>query len=514
MQPHNDRYERGQQHLLSGALLNRKAQRLNASMGYSVDSGTTMQTYGQTIRPVRANIEVFTVTGDSDFCGKDELGHTEAPCDSEFLYLGTVKYFDGDDRRWINRDEEYTLDSGATETHYKAGDIIPVHWDKLRGAYVPLRGAPGEDTLTPRYHAMLTIGAAGISVLQADNDHRDAVDQRNSYVELYCQVARGDREEGWQTIGKLSWRVPWLDTQRSWQDTRSGFVTLRVPDKSQFRFIVGGAWHPHPDDDHDDFEISQMEWMAFGLTPWARPPHTNVFETGLLPDVDQGQDVHQKFLLLPGNVIEPFLRITEVQSGRISDPTWVHSAERITQKYEDPEGEWLTGIHFQATLRSNRNVAQRFEDGDLGNWFTSLECSEEQKITEKCTTRFGFAGGIGNRINLQSSNSQEMCNGGCVSACGTCVWEWMDEDPGGAPVDPFWNLTDPCKDTGPESCACSEPTVDGAYVGQFVETLCIDFGSSSSSRSSTTSSTFSSLSSTSTKSSISTSSTLSSSSQS
>lgn len=508
MDPHRDNYLASEEHLLSGMLLNQKAAALNLKMGYTVDGSKLLQRCPDIdIMAAKSIVTVMKVTEDSDACPIDELGHKSAPCDSEFLYLGTVKYFDASERRWVEYGEDLPLDSSLIEKHFKKNDVVPVFWDRLRGSFVPLSSATfsDPDAIRPRYHAMLQT-VTGVEVLQADNQHRD---ERDSLVEVYCQVIREglDGESEWQTIGRLSWMVPWLDTQRAWEDSRSGFATFQAPKGSKLRFITGGSWHPHPDDIHDVFEVIELEWMTFGLSRWdpSSPLLAHDHEVGLIPEFD-GDGVPQ--ILIPGRQIGPYLQITEVQSGEADSPHWSHNGDGIiTQSYEDDAGHWLTAIAFQATMRSSRTVAERFEDGDIGVWYTRLSCTQDLKIDSKCTRTFGFSGGIGNRIDLGSSGNPEECNS-CQNDCGLCTWEWTQDptsDGFGNPLgDDFWNNTDPCAETGPADCTCDEPSFDGSFYGEIVFTICTE--PSSSSRSSTTSSSMTSQSSTSTKSSASSSS--------
>ena len=56
-------------------------------------------------------------------------------------------------------------------------------------------------------------------------------------------------------------------------------------------------------------------------------------------------------------------------------------------------------------------------------------------------------------------------NENCCCCSVLCVWRWEDLDPGGNPVDPFWNLTSPCEEDEQfyeELCECMEPTEPGS----------------------------------------------------
>ena len=510
--PFRTDYKAGEQYLLGGSLLNAAAARYNEQrQRHVIDSRKYADVNaGVAIYDAPAIVNVMTIQRDDEYCDKDDLGNTVPPCPSEGLYLGYVKYWDKDSSRWRQYEEMMPLDAKCAGHRFHRGDVVPVYWDKLRGMFVPLDKAPPRRDLIPRYHGAFhtvvtsaaVIQQQGIAVVQSTNNFRN---ERDSYVELYVQIARGKGPAGvpaddtWQTIGRVSWWVPWFDTQRAWDETRAGFATFIAPHGTRLRFGVAGAWDPEVGDIHDQFNIGGLDWMTFGITPGA-------VESGQPTRNANGVYDHDAGLFTPDfdplSIIKPFFRVTEVRGSDSKSPIWSHNdTGTIVQEYEEEDQVWLTGLYFEATLRSIRTVAQRTGTGTSARWMTRVECDPGGVLATNCYRDFGFPKEIGGRIDFQSSGNPEVCTDCTASECGICTWEWKDgslEDP---PSADFWTNNDPCRDTGPADCECDEPNRDGGFYGEIFETLCLQTGSSTSTPTTLSSSSISSLSSTSTRSS-------------
>lgn len=480
--------------LLSGALLNRRARRFNSSvLGHAVDSAKGRVTpSGVTVRHPTVKLRTFEITDASEKCETDNLGYVKAPCPEKGLYVGKVKFYDGEQRRWLLYGEDQTLDVGGTGNRFAKGDRLPVYWDHIRGAWIPMAHSPSSITI-PYYHGELNTTPAGVRV-ESFNQRPELEDtnDRVSWVTVYAQIQRGDTDDEWQTIGRLGWMIPFIDTQRAWDETRYGFITFEAPAKTIVRFVVSGLWQPAEGDDFDFYDIGEMRWLAYGIDDVVIAG-TYEHEVGRINPIDFNEFVE----------IKPWQKITEHRGTSTNAPIFSHNQHGTIQiDYDDQGSKWMIGIEFQATLRMQRNVSQR-RGGNAYPWMVNIECAPDGGIEQICSRDFGFPGGIGARIDFSSSGNPEVCTDCQEGACGVCTWEWTQDPTSEISIDgtDFWNNNDPCRETGPADCNCDEPPRDGLFYGEIFETLCVQTGSSTSTPTTISSSTFSSFSSTSSRSS-------------
>lgn len=493
-------YDPSSFNLLDGKLLNRRARALNAiPQANSRDAYQTLdQRSGVANRLPREKLHVFHVLNTDEACEEDALGYVTAPCPSRGLYLGQVRFFDANSERWVDYGEDHTLDASDLDISFSVGDKVPVYWDNLRGAWLPLSATMSALDI-PFYMAQMTETPLGLAVPNANTivpqDGHPVDNTRASFVDLYAQIWRPEEDTTWQTVGKVSWIIPYIDTQRAWDDTRRGLILFNATPKTIVRFSFAGRWYPADGDEYDKYDIGEFRFLGVGIDDAA------LYGTY---QIDAGR-VQPNFLAEDLAVVKPYLLNSEVPGLAGHAPIFSTNEHGTIQiDFTDVAEEWIIAIHYEATLRHQRTVVQR-RGGAAYPWMTNIICNQRGTIGQICYRDFGFPGGPGARIDFASSGNPEVCTNCGENICGNCTWEWTKDETSEISIDgvDFWNNNDPCRETGPSDCECDEPPRTGGFYGEIYITPCYQTGQSTSTPTTDSSSTLSTISSTSSISSIS-----------
>lgn len=205
---------------------------------------------GQTVTEACAQT---TEVADSS-CPVDEADSEQdaPPCRRKHLYTCRFRYYDFDERSWLEYDEDLRLDAGGlyepSDTQASAaptseqdygpiprfskGDVVPCYWDEQRGYLIPLAGIPQEEPSHEFWGQTAVVPAAGQEHMRAvcmlQRQTNPGVDQwiTVAYVYWFLQPLTSD-----QTAGIAEEQVIALDT-------RSGQGTTRAEHGTKWRIAL------------------------------------------------------------------------------------------------------------------------------------------------------------------------------------------------------------------------------------------------------------------------------------
>lgn len=381
--PFKTTYDDDRTYVVSGRLLNEQAQLLNQAGFTHVVDPTLVQASGSTadaeVHPRHAKIGLATIVDDEEKCDVDRFGYTKAPCPSEGLYLAEFRYFDGEQRRWLDYPEPLPLDAssygdvdqndptgqpiGGDIPTFAVGDIVPAYWDDIRGMLIPIATAESSDDLTLE---------AVSQTAQQIASGSDAIGN-NQLAEMYLEIRTPDLPD-FVPIAAISWRQPYIDKLHLWNETRAGFATFEAPEGTVLRFravhqSVNEPW------------LNRVEAMFFSI---AEKTEENFHER---IEIDNHAG---------GAVVTGFQTRTDVPSTQANAPLITHDGQTFSVTYPNGEGRWLLGINFAATLF---NVVNEQTDDVCYEIVTNVDCLEGD-ILEYCKREFCFPAEIANRMNV------------------------------------------------------------------------------------------------------------------
>lgn len=498
-------YTPGSSLRISGSLLNREHRTLNAAtgerQGTHIASRSQGTLAGETQYPPTI-IGVAKIVNATNTCAvsSDPGGGTKAPCPREGLYLARFRYYDSVTGQWEEYEEDLPLDTSpyyasdptnATKSPvseypevraahipgYVVGDVTPAYWDELRHMLVPIQ-SPYQDQVQAEFITKTTQ-----SVPQAGQSSQGNYD---SFASVYLEMKR-PTDVTWIPLSALSWRVPYLDSLRTYHDSRSGFAFFSAPHGTYLRLRM----------------IASSADVALA-TNWSQ---VRFFGAGRKNS--QADFVPYTIGTVGGGSLISGWALRADTSGRFGDSPFFKSLQgNIFQvQFDDPLDEWVVGCQFSTILfndLSNRNF-----NGLQFNVVTSIDC-EEGKILEYCTRTIFLPAELSNRITLgqevcfdcdkstssmscstdsssfssfstssqsidESSSSQsksessssrtECCSGG------ECLWEWLEPEMSEA----HWEHTDTCTSLPCDpDCECvNGPTRDGAFAGEVWTGHCV-----------------------------------------
>lgn len=189
----NDRRRDDDLHMTAGALLNKVARAVNPFSfgrpgGYDQYAIQGHQAGGSSSAPMIIGIAVITSIDDTCADATTEKELANDPCRSKFLYTCRLRYYDFEEGKWREYDEERPLDVGwarglSAEFNvdmpiippFKVGDLVVVGYDEQRGQLVPIfKPAPMLIARTPSSglpgRCGVEVCMEDVTIYEVDND--------------------------------------------------------------------------------------------------------------------------------------------------------------------------------------------------------------------------------------------------------------------------------------------------------------------------------------------------------
>jgi hypothetical protein len=392
-------YDPEQVYRMTGGLVNRRADKINALAGGHAQTYHEERHAGVTQQPPMGPVcGVMVITNtDNDCLPSPEINEENtqlAPCRDKNLYLGKLRAWDNDAGEWVTEDDEYPLDAGAlwewdemdddeavvtswphTSRHdhgaiesYSVGDVVPVWWDTHREAYVPCQ-KPFEDPSS--YH----VRAPGVQIIPQPGFGTSG--PFDSGCEIYIEV----RQPGgaWKTLAASGVSLPHIDMNEDSRTTRSGQLYFEAAHKTEIRFRCVASY-------------SQLWFNEFVAV--------NAFDAFFWGHGRRGQEADWKELeitnTLGGGMLVQGWSLQADTVGRYDDsPYYIYDGSGAFRvEFKDTQDRWIIGLCWVANIvRNGPNFPP------LGwEMITEMSCGDNEVYNRACKREFKFPPGMALRM--------------------------------------------------------------------------------------------------------------------